>query len=250
MLTTGLGIAATLGLPDLELYTATDNLQAVTRIADAVDVPVIADMDNGYGGPVNVHRTTTLFEHAGVEAVVLEDQRSPKTCPFYEGATVELESVGPAANKVRAAAEARRSDLLVIARTDASDPAEIRERATAYAAAGADLVMPNAPGPDFGLDDWAALRSSVGVPLVACVMPGSRAEREWDDDTLADAGISVVVDAIYGLLAAAHATRQVFTRMREDGLRATELPPLMAHHELGEAMGDGAVHALQKRYLT
>ncbi|OGA35447.1 MAG: hypothetical protein A3G80_15325 [Betaproteobacteria bacterium RIFCSPLOWO2_12_FULL_62_13b] len=140
--TTGLGIAAShLGLPDAELYTMTENLAVVRNIIAAVDVPVLADIDNGYGNAVNVVRTVREFEAAGCAGVVLEDQVFPKRCPAAVD-HVEVLPLGEAAAKVRAAVEARRSpEFVVVARTDAQGDEACR-RAVAYAEAGADLITP------------------------------------------------------------------------------------------------------------
>lgn len=141
--TTGFGISASmLGEADAELYTLTENVTVVRNIVNALDVPLIADADSGYGNAINVIRTVREFEGAGVAALILEDQVSPKRCPLGDTEIAVLpieESVG----KVRAAVDARRDpELMIIARTDVNDPAEAVRRAKAYVAAGADIVQP------------------------------------------------------------------------------------------------------------
>jgi len=143
LLTTGFGIsAAHLGQPDVELYTMTENLNVVRLIVNAVDIPVIADCDTGYGNAVNVMRTVREFERAGVAALILEDQVVPKRCPVIVN-EVEVLPREEAVAKIRAAVEARQDpDLVIIARTDAGTEAEAIARAQAFVAAGADMVQP------------------------------------------------------------------------------------------------------------
>src|SRR6202012_1083523 len=110
--------AALLGAPDIELLTLTEMTDAVWRLADAVDLPVFADGDNGHGNSTNVHRTIKQFEKAGACSVMLEDQVSPKRCGHMSGKHVVPcdEFVG----KIKAAVDARTDqDLTILARTDA-----------------------------------------------------------------------------------------------------------------------------------
>jgi 2-methylisocitrate lyase-like PEP mutase family enzyme len=141
--TTGFGISASLlGQPDMELYTLTENVGVVDRIADIVRKPIFADADTGYGNVLNVARTVRAFEKAGVAALSIEDQVSPKRCPAAAAAPVTL-PVAEAVAKIRAAVDARVDPgLLIVARTDVADPGEAIERAARYAEAGADLIQP------------------------------------------------------------------------------------------------------------
>lgn len=144
---TGYGTAASYGLPDEGLIGRDEMLHNATRIVQAVDVPVIADADTGYGNPVEVARTVAEYESAGVQAIQLEDQTWPKRCGHMEGKS--LVSTNEMVEKLRAACEARSSeDTLIIARTDAIavegfDAA--LERASVYAEVGADILFVEAP---------------------------------------------------------------------------------------------------------
>jgi methylisocitrate lyase len=141
--TTGFGVSASLlGQPDVEVYTLTENLGVVNRIANIVTKPIFADGDTGYGNVINVMRTVREFEKAGVHAIQLEDQMSPKRCPAA-AAKMPVIAVRDAVAKIRAAADARRDpDFLIVARTDALDPSEAMDRCAQYAEAGADLIQP------------------------------------------------------------------------------------------------------------
>ena len=141
---TGFGTsAALLGRPDVGLLTMTEMADNARRIADCVDIPVIADADTGYGNPLNVIRTVGAYEAAGVAAIHLEDQVAPKKCGHMEGKQVI--PAGEMAQKIRAAVAARsRPDFVIIARTDARaveglEPA--LDRARQYRGAGADALF-------------------------------------------------------------------------------------------------------------
>jgi 2-methylisocitrate lyase-like PEP mutase family enzyme len=171
--TTGFGISASLlGQPDMELYTLSENVGVVDRIAEVVRKPIFADADTGYGNVLNVARTVRAFEKAGVAALSLEDQVSPKRCPAAASAPVVL-PVADAVAKIRAAVDARQDpDLLIVARTDALDPAEAIDRAGRYAEAGADLIQPISRtfGSYVGL---VRLREACGRPLSLQLMEGT-----------------------------------------------------------------------------
>ena len=170
--TTGFGISASLlGLPDVELYTLTENVGVVSRITDIVTKPVFADADTGYGNVINVIRTVRAFEKAGVAAISLEDQFSPKRCPAA-AATMPVIGVAEAVAKIRAAVDARRDpDFLIVARTDALDPSEAMDRAAQYAEAGADLIQPISRTFK-GYDDLVKLKQLTGRRLSLQLMQG------------------------------------------------------------------------------
>jgi 2-methylisocitrate lyase-like PEP mutase family enzyme len=140
---TGFGTAAAQGVPDIGLLGMREMLENAGRIVAAVDVPVIADADTGYGNPVNVAHTVRAYEAAGVAALHIEDQVWPKRCGFMEGKEViplvEMEQ------KLRAALAARRDpSLVVIGRTDSLAPLgwdQAIARAKAFHALGVDLVF-------------------------------------------------------------------------------------------------------------
>ena len=145
---TGFGSAAALtGGPDIGLVTMTEMVETTRRICDAVERPVIADADCGYGNPLNVMRTVRALEAAGAAGLHLEDQVTPKRCGHMAGKAVipTAEMVA----KIAAAVDARNDpDFVIIARTDARAPEGLDaalERAHAYSAAGADVLFVEAP---------------------------------------------------------------------------------------------------------
>ena len=144
---TGAGTAASLGYPDFGLVTMSEMVANARRIAGAVDVPVLADADTGYGNELNVFRTVREFERSGVSGIHIEDQQFPKKCGHLEGK--EIVSREDYLAKIRAAVAARSNqDFTIIARTDARAVAGFDEavaRANAALAAGADMAFVEAP---------------------------------------------------------------------------------------------------------
>jgi len=141
---TGGGTSATrLGLPDVGLLTMTEMVDNAQRIAEAAEIPLIADADNGYGGPINVRRTVRAYERAGVAGVHIEDQQWPKRCGHMAGKT--LIPTTEMVSKLRAAADSRQdADFIIIARTDAYSVEgydAAMERAARYVEAGADMIF-------------------------------------------------------------------------------------------------------------
>lgn len=156
-----------LGLPDIGLATMTEMVQNAKWIADAVDIPVIADADTGYGNALNVMRAVSEFEKAGVAGIHLEDQVFPKRCGHVEGK--ELISTAEMAGKIRAAVAARRDkDFVIIARTDAKAVTGLEDaitRAREYVKAGADVIFPEAMESTEEFSRFA--KAVAGVPLMA-----------------------------------------------------------------------------------
>lgn len=145
--TTGAGISESfLGSPDFGIMGLSDNLTVSKNIGQAVNIPVMADADTGYGNAVNVYHTVKVFEHAGLAGINLEDQVWPKRCGHIKGK--EIISLEEMVTKIKAAVTARKDpDFIINARTDAAAIAGIDEaikRAKAYIDAGADMVFPDA----------------------------------------------------------------------------------------------------------
>jgi methylisocitrate lyase len=164
VMTGGVGMSASLlGMPDAELLTLTENVGVVARACRVISIPLIADVDTGYGNTVNVGRAVGEFKAAGAQAVIMEDQVSPKRCAACVDQT-ELIPMDEAAAKIRAARHAAGPELVIVARTDSFDPPEAIRRAQAYVAAGADLIQPvSKTFKDFS--GLVEMREKAGVPL-------------------------------------------------------------------------------------
>lgn len=170
---TGAGVAASgFGLPDIGLVTATEMADRAAMIAAALgDVPLIADADTGYGGPMNVVRTVRAYDAAGVAAIQLEDQLFPKRCGHLPDKQVVDAAVFE--QTLAAALDVRSDDdLLVVARTDARGTLGLDaaiERANRYARAGADIVFVEAPH-DAG--EIERIATEVDAPLLINLVLG------------------------------------------------------------------------------
>jgi carboxyvinyl-carboxyphosphonate phosphorylmutase len=240
--------ASLLGRPDVGLLSAAEMIDNARRIVAAVDVPVIADADTGYGNAINVVRTVRDLEQAGVAGLHLEDQVMPKKCGHLAGkAVIGVEEM---AGKIRAAAAARRDpDLVLIARTDAAaveglDAAVARARA--YADAGADLLFVEAPT---GEDDVARVAAELrGVaPLVFNWAEGGRTPAV-PLARLAELGFSLVLFPIGTLLAAAAGMRALLATLRTDGTPGAVLPGLPTFEAFTDLVGLPEIRVLEERF--
>ncbi len=210
----GFEISAAHGVPDANILTMAEQLQAAREMARAVRIPVIADCDNGFGNAINVIRTVQDYEADGIAGVCIEDNVFPKRCSFYPGKK-ELASIAEHAGKVRAACRARRSpDFVVIARTEALIAGwgldEALARARAYADAGADLVLVHSRSGSFDelrrfADAWDGRAPLVAVPTIY---------KEVTADDLAAHGFKVVIYANHGLRASIRAMRETFSALK------------------------------------
>src|SRR6266704_681874 len=171
---TGYGTSASrLGLPDLGFAGLAEMADHARNMAAAVEIPLIADADTGYGNALSVRRTVAAYEAAGVAALHIEDQVAPKRCGHLSGHQVI--PGGEFAGKIRTAAEARRDpDLLIIARTDAISAVDVDEalrRGEAATKAGADVLFIEAPRDEAQVERVAR---TFDTPLLYNYAPGGR----------------------------------------------------------------------------
>lgn len=246
VMTSGFGVSAShLGLPDAELYTMTENLGVVRNVTNVVNIPVIADIDTGYGNAINAMRSIREFEAAGVAAVIMEDQVSPKRCPICVGG-VEVISQEEAVGKIRAAVAARTNpNMLIIARTDVATEREAIERGKAYVAAGADIIQPISKCFS-SIEGLRALREAIGVPLSLQILG-------WLEKKLSPAEIESVAGmatfALVPLMSIATALQENLAQLAKDKSSRNLPRPVMPHDPFVEFIGFKDVEAQQLEYL-
>jgi 2-methylisocitrate lyase-like PEP mutase family enzyme len=213
---TGYGVTASyLGLPDAGLATYTDMLNRASAIAGGTETPLIADADTGYGGLLNVRHTVRGYEAAGVQAIQLEDQETPKKCGHTPGRrVVPMEDM---VQKVKVAVDSRRSeDTLIIARTDARTGHGIDEairRAAAYVEAGADIAFVESPE---SVQEIEKVGRAFKAPKLANMVPGGRTP-VVGADRLKEMGFQIAIYPGLGFSVAAEACRRAYTYLQQHG---------------------------------
>ncbi len=247
---TGFGTAASyLGRPDVGLLSMSEMADQARRIAGAVDVPVIADADTGYGNPLNVVRTVHEYERAGVAALHIEDQEAPKKCGHIEGKRL----IPPAdmVAKIAAAVAARNDpDVVLIARTDARAveglPAAL-DRARRYRDAGADVLFVEAPQSDGEIETIAETLSD--VPLLFNWAEGGKTP-PVSSERLSELGFRIVIFPVGALLAAARAVRAVMAEIRAAGTPAGVMDRMVPFADFLELIGLPEVRELEQRFAS
>jgi 2,3-dimethylmalate lyase len=217
------------------------------RIAQAVEVPVIADADDGYGNPINVIRTVEEYEGAGVAAIHIEDQVSPKKCGHLEGKQVVEAS--EMVEKVRAAVEARHSEnFVIIARTDAragEGLEEALERARRYREAGADVLFVEAPQSE---EEVAAVAEAFpDTPLLFNWVEGGKTPA-MELERLKELGFRLIIFPISTLLTATQAIREALTQIRADGTPLPIMDQLLPFEEFTDFIGMPEIQELEERF--
>jgi phosphoenolpyruvate phosphomutase len=246
----GFGISAVQAVPDANILTLTETLDAVRRIVAAVGIPVIADCDNGYGNAINVMRTAGEFERAGAAGICIEDNEFPKRCSFYAGVRRDLVPVEEHARKVQAASATRRDPaFIVIARTEALIVGlgleEALRRARAYADAGADAVLVHSKSRNFAeLKEFAAAWDRP-APLVA--VPTTYPEVTATE--LREAGFRMAIFANQSLRAAIVGMREALRDIRRTGRAASVEQRIAPLEDVYALVGVPELKANEQRFL-
>jgi 2-methylisocitrate lyase-like PEP mutase family enzyme len=224
----GAGIANVLfALPDVGLLTMTEMIEPIHRIVQAVNIPVIADADTGYGNAVNVTRTVQVYEEAGVAAIQLEDQVTPKKCGHFNGK--EVISAEEMAQKVHAAVKARK-EMLIIARTDSLATHGMEEairRANLYAGAGADLIFVEAPTQK---EEIAELPKRIQAPLLFNMTEGAKTPALTHDE-LQSMGYRVVIHPNLAMRVAARAVQSALAVLQKTHGSELLIPSMLEWNE-------------------
>ena len=239
----GAGVAnASFGLPDLGVTTLGDVLEDARRLTAATDLPLLVDVDTGFGGAFNIARTVREMERAGVAAIHIEDQEQAKRCGHRPNkATVSVEEM---CDRLKAAVDARRDrDFVIMARTDAfarEGRAPVLERASAYVAAGADMLFAEAL---HTLDDYAAFTRAIDVPVLANLTEFGLTPCF----TLAElkaAGVALVLYPLSAFRAMSRAAQRVYETIRSEGTQRGVLDAMQTREQLYAVLG---YHAYERK---
>ena len=247
---TGFGTSATLlGRPDIGLLTGSEMADNARRMAAAVSLPVIADADTGYGNALNVVRTVREYEQAGVAALQLEDQVSPKRCGHMSGKAVV--DVAEAVAKIRAAVAARTDpDLVIIARTDVAQVDGIEaavDRAQRFADAGADVLFVEAPRT--AADVEAVATKLAGHPLLFNWVEGGQTEG-LTLQSVTEMGFRLVIFPISTLLAATAGMQGVLQALKGQSTTDAYPGPMQSFPEFLDTIGLAGIRDDEQRFSS
>lgn len=249
MYMTGSGVSITrLGAPDIALLSFAEIVDQAKRIADVTSLPLIADADTGYGGPLNVIRTVREMERAGVSAIQIEDQDWPKRCGHELDRTVvsEQEMVG----RIRAAVDTRHDqNLMIVARTDARTSLGLNaaiDRGHAYIAAGADIVFVESPE---SAEEMRKLNHELNAPSLANQVEGGRTPM-LPASELQQIGYKLAIypNSITRLFAAAG--KGLYEELKASGSTAAYADRMLSHRKLWDLFDYPEFIKVEKQYLA
>jgi len=243
---TGFGTAASIfGVPDIGLLTMTEMVENAKRISDAVQIPVIADADTGYGNHLNVIRTIEEYEKAGVAALHIEDQVSPKRCGHMEGKRlISTEDMVP---KIRAAVASRKDkDLVLIARTDAIATEGFDEairRGNTYREEGADIIFVEAPTT---IEQLEKIPKRIKGPVMVNIAPKTPVLHFKKYEEM---GYSIAIYPPLSLTAAYAAIKEKLMGLKKDGITDAGAHGGVPFEELLDFLGLKRYQALEETIL-
>ena len=232
----GGGVAAnSLGMPDLGISSMEDVLVDVRRITDVTTLPLLVDIDTGWGGAFNIARTVRSMQRAGAAAVHIEDQVGAKRCGHRPGK--EVVPAEEMVDRIKAAVDARTGrDFVIMARTDAlagEGLAAALDRCAAYVAAGADMIFAEAVT---DLAMYARFKERVGVPILANITEFGQTPL-FTRQQLGDAGVDIVLYCCAAYRAMNAAALMVYHAIRTEGTQANVLGLMQTRAELYEFLG-------------
>ena len=247
----GFEFSALYGLPDVSLVSMTQHLDMVRAIAEQSSLPIVADIDTGFGNALNVIYAIQHYERAGAAAVVIEDKTFPKVTSLVDGGRQDLLRIEEFQGKIEAAVATRSSpDFLIIARTEALiaglGEAEALKRAAAYEAAGADMILIHSKQktPDEVESFIRGWQGTVPIVIVPTAYPEMNAER-----ILALGKIGMVIYGNHAIRASVTAMKDVFARILSDGGIHKVNRDLVSVEEIFRLQGMDRVKADEKRFL-
>ena len=249
MFQTGYGSAASLlGLPDFGFLNAGENIDNARRIIRAVDVPVIVDVDTGYGNPLTVWKVVNDLIAYGGSGIFLEDQVWPKRCGHMRGK--EVIAADEYIQKLRAAlAASANKEFTIVARTDARAPLgldEAIERGKLYYKEGADVVFVEAPQSE---DELREIPKKINAPLLANMIENG-VTPTFSADKLKSMGYSMVVFPLSGLYASAFAMKKIFSDLKKNGTTKNSRDIMLDFNEFNELVELSKFMQMDKKYQS
>ncbi|WP_299768321.1 methylisocitrate lyase [uncultured Pseudoteredinibacter sp.] len=232
----GGGVAnASYGLPDLGMTSLNDVVADVSRITSACDLPLLVDIDTGWGGAFNIAKTIRDMEKAGAAAVHIEDQVAQKRCGHRPNK--EIVSTEEMVDRIKAAVDARTDkDFFIMARTDAFAQEGLEaalERAKAYVAAGADGIFAEAVKTE---EHYRAFSEALDVPILANITEFGQTEL-WSREELGEWGAGIVLYPLSAFRAMNKAAENVYRAILEDGHQRNVIDTMQTRMELYDYLG-------------
>ena len=232
----GGGVAvASCGVPDLGITTMQDVLIDLNRITDVTTLPVLVDIDAGWGGAFNIARAVSAMNKSGAAGVHIEDQVQQKRCGHRPNKVIVSRS--EMADRIRAAVDAKRDDdFVIMARTDALSVeglAAAIDRACACVEAGADMIFPEAVTE---LEQYRQFVDAVGVPVLANITEFGLSPL-FTTEQLRDAGVSIALYPLSAFRSASAAALNVYRTLRRDGTQRDVIDTMQSREELYEYLG-------------
>lgn len=249
MFQTGYGSAASLlGLPDFGFLNAGENIENARRIIRAVDVPVIVDVDTGYGNPLTVWKLVGDLIACGGAGIFLEDQVWPKRCGHMRGK--EVISSDDYIQKLRAAiASSANSEFTIVARTDARAPLgldEAIERGKMYYKEGADVVFVEAPQSE---EELREIPKKIDAPLLANMIENG-VTPTFSANELKSMGYSMVVFPLSGLYGSAFAMKKILTDLKKNGSTKNSRDTMLDFNEFNELVELSKFMKMEEKYQS
>jgi phosphonopyruvate hydrolase len=247
----GFELSAAYGVPDASLLSLTQHLDMTRAIIEQTTIPMVADIDTGYGNAINVLHVVGAYAKAGAAAVVMEDKLFPKDTSLQPGGRQELVRVEEFQGKIEAAREAGRAhDLVVIARTEAliADLGldETLKRGMAYAEAGADLILVHSKKKT--PDEIVAFCERWNGPIPLTIVPTAYPDLT-EEKARALKKIKIMIYANHAIRAAVGAMRQVFAQIRRDGGIHQVDKQIASVEDIFELQRVPAMKAAERKYL-
>lgn len=244
---TGYGTSATLlGMPDFGFLNAGETIDNARRIINSVDIPILVDIDTGYGSPLNVWRTVSDIEKLGAGGIFLEDQVWPKRCGHMKGKSVI--SKDDYVQKLKAAIDARKSkDFIIVARTDSLAQYgidEAIERGKEFQKIGADVIFIEAPKT---LEEMKKITAEIDAPLLANMIEEGVTPNLPAKD-LEKLGFRMVVFPLSALYSSTYAIKNVFLSLQKTGMTKNLKKKMITFKEFNDFVNLPKYNQLEKKY--